>query len=156
MRNSRNRWCVFACALMLLPAGLHAQMKGKDSASTRKVVVERISVISSKSFDEVVAGIERGVAHPDMPALLRKIAASKNEAELEEAERAITACTTRIVPGAKLSVIREDEPDNRILECAEAAGSQFIISGDRHLLRLREHGGARILRAAEFLDLAAE
>jgi uncharacterized protein (DUF302 family) len=84
MRIWQNRIALCMFALALLPVSLGAQMKEKDSASTRKVVVERFSVISSKSFDEVVAGIERGVAHPDMPALLRSISAAKNEAELEE------------------------------------------------------------------------
>ena len=49
--------------------------------------------------------------------------------------------------------ITEDEPDNRILECADEAGSEFIVSEDKDLLRLKEHGNARIVRAAEMLDI---
>lgn len=84
MKPARNRFGLCVLALTLFAINLGAQMKEKDTASTRKVVVERFSVISSKPFDDVVAGIERGVAHPDMPALLRSISAAKNEAELEE------------------------------------------------------------------------
>jgi hypothetical protein len=34
---------------------------------------------------------------------------------------------------------------NRILECAVEAGAKHIISGDRHLLALRQHEGATIV-----------
>ena len=42
-------------------------------------------------------------------------------------------------------------PDNRILECSEEAGSEFIITEDRALLRVKEHAGAKLVRAADFL-----
>ena len=44
-----------------------------------------------------------------------------------------------------------DDPDNRILECSEEAGSEFIITEDRALLRVKEHAGAKLVRAADFL-----
>ncbi len=47
--------------------------------------------------------------------------------------------------------VAADEPDNRILECSEAAGSEFIITEDRALLRVKEHAGAKLVRAADFL-----
>ena len=43
-------------------------------------------------------------------------------------------------PQQTLNVV-EDEPDNRILECAIAAGSEFLISADRDLLRLGNYHG---------------
>lgn len=46
-----------------------------------------------------------------------------------------------------------DLDDNRILECAVAAGSAFIITEDKGLLRLGEYEGIRIVRASEFLRL---
>lgn len=39
-------------------------------------------------------------------------------------------------PQVKLSVVK-DEPDNRILECAVAGEANLIISGDKHLLKLK-------------------
>ena len=32
-----------------------------------------------------------------------------------------------------------DDPDNRILECALEAGADHIVTGDRHLLKLRNY-----------------
>jgi predicted nucleic acid-binding protein len=51
-----------------------------------------------------------------------------------------------------LDVITEDEPDNRILECAVAAGSEFIISADKDLLRRSSYAGIAIVRPADFLQ----
>jgi len=48
--------------------------------------------------------------------------------------------------------VKEDEPDNRILECAVQAGSDFIISADKDLLRLGSYAGAPIMRPVDFLQ----
>jgi predicted nucleic acid-binding protein len=37
------------------------------------------------------------------------------------------------------------------LECAGASGAELIVTGDRHLLVLKEFEGIRIIRLAEFL-----
>lgn len=52
-----------------------------------------------------------------------------------------------------ISVISACEPDNRILECAVKAKADFIVSGDSHLLDLKEYKGIRILKPAQFLTL---
>jgi putative PIN family toxin of toxin-antitoxin system len=59
----------------------------------------------------------------------------------------------RIVEPKETLSVTEDEPDNRIVECAAEAGSEFIISEDKDLLRLKQHGGARIVRAGDFLAM---
>jgi uncharacterized protein len=57
-----------------------------------------------------------------------------------------------IKPKETLSVT-EDEPDNRILECAAESQSQFIVTEDNDLLRLERHGRARIVTSAEMLGI---
>lgn len=57
-----------------------------------------------------------------------------------------------VIPRQTLSVIKKDEDDNRILECAVEGKAHYIISGDkRHLLPLKEYQGINILSPAEFL-----
>jgi len=53
----------------------------------------------------------------------------------------------------EVRVIDEDPADNIILACAESAGADYIVSGDRHLRKLREYKGIRILSPAEFLEI---
>ncbi|MEW6173268.1 MAG: putative toxin-antitoxin system toxin component, PIN family [Bacillota bacterium] len=57
-----------------------------------------------------------------------------------------------IEPGFKLSVIRDDPSDNRLLECAVAGKAAYIVSQDRHLLRIGEYDGVVILTAHAFLE----
>jgi putative PIN family toxin of toxin-antitoxin system len=75
---------------------------------------------------------------------------------LAEAEKYIINCTQRVKPAKTLNVVKEDADDNRVLECAEAAGCQAIVTGDLDLLRLREYEGIRITTVREFLDRAEE
>ena len=57
-----------------------------------------------------------------------------------------------IDPAIALDVVTDDPDDNRVLECAVAGRADYIVSGDRHLLKLKEHAGIPILTAREFLD----
>ena len=52
--------------------------------STKQVNVQRFSLTSSKSFEEVVAGLEAAVGRPQMDEFLRDVALAKNYAELEK------------------------------------------------------------------------
>jgi putative PIN family toxin of toxin-antitoxin system len=58
------------------------------------------------------------------------------------------------VPKALTAVCR-DPDDNMVLECAVEGNAQYIVSGDKDLLELKEFRGIRIVRAAEFLNLLA-
>jgi len=50
-----------------------------------------------------------------------------------------------------VEVVKEDPDDNRILECALAAGADIIVSGDGHLLGLPAYERIAILTPREFL-----
>jgi len=49
-------------------------------------------------------------------------------------------------------VIIADPDDDAVLACAIAAECEVIVSGDSHLLNLKQHEGVRILRAAELVS----
>jgi putative PIN family toxin of toxin-antitoxin system len=76
--------------------------------------------------------------------------------EIAAGRKWITEMARTVKPAVRLDIIKEDPPDNRILECASAAGSDYIVSGDKDLLRLGRYDSIRIVRVAEFLDLAQE
>jgi putative PIN family toxin of toxin-antitoxin system len=44
-----------------------------------------------------------------------------------------------------------DEPDNRVLECAEEAKADFIVTGDKHLLSLKHFQNIDIITLSDFL-----
>lgn len=67
---------------------------------------------------------------------------------------AIKEITTLVHPTSKLSVIKEKDSDNRVLECAISGGAAFVVSGDtKHILPIKKYQGIRILKPAEFLAL---
>ena len=49
-------------------------------------------------------------------------------------------------------VTKEDPSDDRILECAVAAQAQVIVTGDKHLLRLKHFQDIPIITPRQFLD----
>ena len=52
-----------------------------------------------------------------------------------------------------LSVIAEDPPDNRYLECAVEGDADYLVSGDRHLPDLAHYRGIEILASRAFVEL---
>lgn len=58
-----------------------------------------------------------------------------------------------VYPKKNLKVIAEDETDNRIIEAAVEGKVKYIISGDRHLLKLDKYKGIKILNPSGFLKL---
>jgi putative PIN family toxin of toxin-antitoxin system len=54
---------------------------------------------------------------------------------------------------SKIDIIKDDLSDNIFLECAIDGNANFIVSGDKHLLLLKEYQGIIILSPSEFLNL---
>jgi putative PIN family toxin of toxin-antitoxin system len=73
--------------------------------------------------------------------------------QVEQALRTIAALATTVHPTTTLSVIPDDDADNRIIECAVAGGAGFVVTGDHALLRLRQYEGIAVLSARQFLDV---
>jgi len=48
-------------------------------------------------------------------------------------------------------VIKDDPEDNKFIEAAVDQAADLIVSGDQHLLKLREYQGIKIITPAEFL-----
>lgn len=57
-----------------------------------------------------------------------------------------------VEPKKKLNVIEEDPDDNLVLECALESKADYIISGDGHLLKLKEYENIKIVSANDFLN----
>ncbi len=68
----------------------------------------------------------------------------------------ILSYATLVKPRIKLSIVKEDEADNRILEAALEAKADYMITGDKRLLALREFKGTKIVAAKEFIENFSE
>lgn len=68
----------------------------------------------------------------------------------------IRGIATFVVPRYTLSVVKEDEADNRVLECAIEGEAQYVVSGDEHrLLPLKQYRGIKIVHPAEFGEIVS-
>ncbi len=56
----------------------------------REVQVERVSVFSTRPFDQVVARIDEQIGHPDMAAFRKSFSAACDEAEMEKVVEPVT------------------------------------------------------------------
>ena len=64
----------------------------------------------------------------------------------------VTLDTNVYVSAFEFQGMGEDDPDdNRIVECAVEAGSAYIVTKDKDLLRMGEYGGIKMIRPADFL-----
>ncbi|VVB93966.1 PIN domain protein [uncultured archaeon] len=66
---------------------------------------------------------------------------------------AIISFSDVVNPGIEIDAIKADPDDNKILECAVASGASYIVSGDKHLLELKEYGKIKIIKPKAALDL---
>ena len=73
---------------------------------------------------------------------------------LQDARGKLLALGNQVSPTEILHVVKEDPADDRILECAATAKSDFIVSEDKDLLRLGQFGNARIVSVRDFINLA--
>jgi uncharacterized protein len=55
-----------------------------------------------------------------------------------------------------LDAVPRDAEDNAVLESAIEGGAAFIVTGDNDLLSLKNFRGIQIVRASEFLAIAAQ
>jgi putative PIN family toxin of toxin-antitoxin system len=51
-----------------------------------------------------------------------------------------------------LAVVKDDPDDDRVLECAIVGRADYIVSGDRHLLKLGSYNEIPIITARHFMD----
>jgi putative PIN family toxin of toxin-antitoxin system len=66
-------------------------------------------------------------------------------------QRLLKTCRV-VTPSITVAVLR-DGPDNRIFECAHEAKSEYIITEDRAMLKVKEYAGAKLIRAADFIKI---
>lgn len=73
--------------------------------------------------------------------------------KVEEYMDIIISNSVMVSSTENLKVIEADETDNRILECAVSSKADYVVSGDRHLLQLKDYKGINIVTAAAMAEI---
>jgi len=95
----------------------------------------------------ILAEIRRVLLYP---RLQRKHGWS--EAQIDDFLAGITSAAT-LMPGTlSIQAVPDDPTDDKYVACALEAGAKYIVSGDKHLTRLRRYQGIEIVTTAFFIE----
>ena len=97
-------------------------------------------------------GFSKAILDELLSVLARKFA--RDHEKLARVAVFIANLGERVEPRETLRVL-DDEPDNRILECALAANADLIVTGDRAMLSLERFRGVRIVSLSAYLEETA-
>jgi putative PIN family toxin of toxin-antitoxin system len=75
---------------------------------------------------------------------------------VDMARTQICGFAERVAPDRVIEAVADDPTDNRILECAVVGGSAFLVTGDKHLLKLGQFETSVIVTPAGFLEIMAQ
>jgi putative PIN family toxin of toxin-antitoxin system len=98
--------------------------------------------------EDILAEYERVLEYPR----IRRLA----DAEIGALIAGFRRFATLVDVTERRRVVPDDPDDDKYLDCARAARAAYVVSGDSHLLALREHEGIRILSPRAFLTLLDE
>ncbi len=104
----------------------------------KKLILSDAEIFTTQDIlDETIEVLERDFEY------------SKNEAKniIEK----ILLFAKLIEPKQKVGVIKDDPDDNKVIECAIESSSDYIITYDRHLLKLKDYKGIKIVKPEEIL-----
>ena len=128
----------------------------------RRVVFDTNILVSALVFTggSGEAALRRIIDQTDLLVLSRPIIAelldvlarkfARDAEELAHVAVFVTELAEIVAPTRRLRIL-DDDPDNRILECAVAGRADAIVTGDKALLALGEYRNIRIVTLREYL-----
>ena len=75
---------------------------------------------------------------------------------IEDEVKKILEISEIVFPNLKINIIKDDPADNMVLECAETGKVDYIISGDDHLLKLKEYKNIKIVKTKSILEILSK
>jgi len=76
---------------------------------------------------------------------------SRNEEEISRLAVTLTEIAEWIKPSLRIFKLNDD-PDNRVLECAVSGGADVIVTGDKEMLRLGLYQDLKIISLKNYLS----
>ncbi len=111
---------------------------GQGEAALRRIIEQTDQLVLSRPILDELLGV-----------LGRKFA--RDTEELAHVAVFLTELSVMVAPKRRLRIV-QDEPDNRILECAVAGRAEVIVTGDKLLLALKRYEEIRLLTLRDYLE----
>jgi len=74
------------------------------------------------------------------------------ESQIDDFLAGVTSAATLMPGKLSIRVVPDDPTDDKYVACALEAGAKYIVSGDKHLTRLRHYQGIEIVTPAFFIE----
>ena len=117
--------------------------KGSPAEIIRRWEADEFEIVISPAL---IDELTRALTYPQVTKYLKK-----PQEEIDAFLKRLSLVATMVQPEMSLEVIQDDVDDNRVLECALAGGASYIVTGDRHLLNLKEYEQMIILNPSGFV-----
>lgn len=134
---------------IVLDANVYISALLSDSGSPAKIMARwergNFEVLITKEIMDEISRVLR------YPRLMKRH--KKDEAKINRYLYLLAKQATLVEPDETLTVVPDDETDNRYIECAYFGKADYVISGDNHLLRVGEYQGIFILPPATFMAM---
>jgi putative PIN family toxin of toxin-antitoxin system len=110
--------------------------------------------LAEKAIFKIIEGKDSLVISKDIINEVLSVLSSKFERDREALSHVAVTLTeiAELVKPSKRIKIFKDEPDNRIVECAISGEADFLVTGDKEMIQLREYKGVKIIRLKEYLE----
>ena len=110
--------------------------------------------LGEKAILKVIEGNDILLLSKEMLDELLHVLSTKFGRDREEISRLAVILSEMVEwvrPTLRISVLN-DEPDNRILECAFSGKADFIVTGDKKMLEVKEYEKTRIISLNAYLE----
>ena len=112
--------------------------------------------IPRRVFEAVVSGeIEISLSEPlvqELQNVLSRPQFGLNLKFVRTVVAELSALAQWVEPSKHYHLIEKDPPDNLILDCAVAAEADYVVTGDRHLLKLKKCESVMIVTPQQFIS----
>jgi len=106
-------------------------------------------ILSAWFKDKFVALISPGILE-EYEKVIKRMESGLTPEEIQRWIEIIISHSTTIEAPLMLKVVDANPDDNKFIECAVFGNADYIISGDKHLLDLKEYEKIKILSPSQF------
>lgn len=137
----------------MLKIVLDANVLASATISPKGIPAQIIKTWREKKFKTIVSRtlleeIERIIFYPK----IRKYS-TWSEQEIQEFLKELLKVSIKAPGKLKLQVVKKDPPDDHYIIAAVEKKADYIVSGNKHLLELKEYQEVKIISPAEFLKI---
>ena len=120
--------------------------KGNEFELFKKIEKGKAQLFLSEN---IVDEIENVINRPKFKEAIR----ISNQTPEQIVQKIVSVSHLVIGPKLKENVVKEDKSDDKFIECALNAKADIIVSGDKHLLKIKEYKGIKIMITSDVLKL---